>query len=570
MKTQAFGIFEGGGAKGLAHAGALKAAENKFEYIGVAGTSAGAIIAALIACRYEADEIYSKGNPSGLFSADLTKLLDPGEWQSISKVRREFLKSGGIRTTKIARRRKLAVWLICCICIAVFVTSLLLGGLALYSLGSLAVFLLLLLLCSQKSRSTTADLSLLFMQWIQFHIRALRYWKLIRTVTKNHGILTTQIFHTWLNDVLGEKLRQHDPAFQPSGNDGCVTFADLPIPLKIIACDFKNRKMRVFQSPQDDQISVADAVCASMSIPVAFVPKEIENELYVDGGIMSNFPAWVFDTERKTAPRLTPTIGFRLIDGRVSSAGTEDRRFLQHMSDVSYSAFFGDNTLETRNVSTLHELKLRVKLDLLDFDANKDEKDAVYDAAYRDAKDCLSEKVHRPPDARMAQILKIVEQAVRRELNHEGHLRISILLPTDINHLQVVYSINMNNEFDCDDRLVLGKHQGCCGKCWESVDIIVCDLEDAKTTFASKWNMDKYQQRLVRETLKSLCSVPILSQKEPLDTLEGKRGAFLGVMSLDSDDDMVDKFRETASQPQNILVECAAVLATRLQDGVWA
>ena len=48
-----FGIFEGGGAKGLAHVGALKAAEERqVRFRGVAGTSAGSIIAGLIAVGY--------------------------------------------------------------------------------------------------------------------------------------------------------------------------------------------------------------------------------------------------------------------------------------------------------------------------------------------------------------------------------------------------------------------------------------------------------------------------------------------------------------------------------------
>ena len=46
----AFGIFEGGGVKGLAHIGALAAAQQRgVNFTGVAGTSAGAIVAALIA-----------------------------------------------------------------------------------------------------------------------------------------------------------------------------------------------------------------------------------------------------------------------------------------------------------------------------------------------------------------------------------------------------------------------------------------------------------------------------------------------------------------------------------------
>lgn len=50
----------GGGIKGVAHIGALKAFEEeniKFEY--VSGTSSGSIVATLFACGYTADEIYN-------------------------------------------------------------------------------------------------------------------------------------------------------------------------------------------------------------------------------------------------------------------------------------------------------------------------------------------------------------------------------------------------------------------------------------------------------------------------------------------------------------------------------
>jgi NTE family protein len=49
--VKAYGVFEGGGARGYAHVGALLAAEARgIEFVAVAGTSIGAGIAALIAC----------------------------------------------------------------------------------------------------------------------------------------------------------------------------------------------------------------------------------------------------------------------------------------------------------------------------------------------------------------------------------------------------------------------------------------------------------------------------------------------------------------------------------------
>ncbi len=55
----AFLVFEGGGAKAIAHIGSLAAVEStsEIEIIGAAGTSAGSIIAALVAAGYSSEEL---------------------------------------------------------------------------------------------------------------------------------------------------------------------------------------------------------------------------------------------------------------------------------------------------------------------------------------------------------------------------------------------------------------------------------------------------------------------------------------------------------------------------------
>jgi predicted acylesterase/phospholipase RssA len=62
----AYGIFQGGGAKGYAHVGALKAAEERdIRFTRLAGTSAGAIVASLVAAGYSADELLDPSRPEG-------------------------------------------------------------------------------------------------------------------------------------------------------------------------------------------------------------------------------------------------------------------------------------------------------------------------------------------------------------------------------------------------------------------------------------------------------------------------------------------------------------------------
>jgi hypothetical protein len=53
--------FQGGGAKGIAHIGGLAAVNgSSIEIAGVAGTSAGAIVAALVAAGYSAKDIFDR------------------------------------------------------------------------------------------------------------------------------------------------------------------------------------------------------------------------------------------------------------------------------------------------------------------------------------------------------------------------------------------------------------------------------------------------------------------------------------------------------------------------------
>ena len=59
MKTDA--VFEGGGVKGIGLVGAVSIIESAgYEFENLAGTSAGAIVASLLAVDYKADEIKSE------------------------------------------------------------------------------------------------------------------------------------------------------------------------------------------------------------------------------------------------------------------------------------------------------------------------------------------------------------------------------------------------------------------------------------------------------------------------------------------------------------------------------
>lgn len=65
-----------------------------------------------------------------------------------------------------------------------------------------------------------------------------------------------------------------------------VDFKDLPIPFLCIATNMLNGEAKVL-----DKGVVSKALRASMAIPILFDPVRIDNDLYADGGLVSNFPA---------------------------------------------------------------------------------------------------------------------------------------------------------------------------------------------------------------------------------------------------------------------------------------
>lgn len=209
-------VFSGGGVKAFAFLGALESINHKgFHIERVAGTSAGSIIASLLAANYTVDEI------NDMFKKiNLKKFLDPP-----------------LLTEKIP-----------------------------------------------------------FSKWILLYFRM--------------GLYKGDLFEHWLHKVLKAK--------------GIETFQDIKKGyLKIVVSDISEGKLVVI--PDDLEriyridpniFKVATAVRMSASFPYFFMPKTIFHQMdkksyIVDGGLLSNFPLWVFRENNQDA---RPVLGLTLSD----------------------------------------------------------------------------------------------------------------------------------------------------------------------------------------------------------------------------------------------------------------
>ena len=120
------------------------------------------------------------------------------------------------------------------------------------------------------------------------HKKALR--EDIEYLANNRGIFSSERIRDWLDGVFAGQC-----------------FKDIGIEdLRIVAADTRRRRYSVYTKGGNPTMPIAEAVHASASIPIFFQPFRRGNSAIVDGGILSNFPAFLF------AKATYPTIGFRL------------------------------------------------------------------------------------------------------------------------------------------------------------------------------------------------------------------------------------------------------------------
>jgi NTE family protein len=138
------------------------------------------------------------------------------------------------------------------------------------------------------------------------------------SVLKDQGIYEGNEFLGWMRSLLADKGKRR------FGDLVMPEFAEEPryrYKLQAIASDVTDRRLLVL--PRDapkigiddpDDMEIALAVRMSMSIPIFFEPVRQQTPngeyLIVDGGMLSNFPVWLFDSE---GPPDWPTFGLKLV-----------------------------------------------------------------------------------------------------------------------------------------------------------------------------------------------------------------------------------------------------------------
>jgi NTE family protein len=177
---------------------------------------------------------------------------------------------------------------------------------------------------------------------------------------KSRGIHSGTFFLNWMRERLKAKgitkfgqLRNAPPSNE-----------NRRYSLQVIASDLTARSMLVL--PRDaarigidpDELEIAEAVRMSMSIPIFFEPVVIKqprprpDHVIVDGGLLSNYPIWLFDSPGDTPPQF-PTFGMLLVapgqDAPLLPASAQDAELAPVGSGVEFLKAIGETMMQAHD-----------------------------------------------------------------------------------------------------------------------------------------------------------------------------------------------------------------------------
>lgn len=509
-----FAIFEGGGAKGVAHVGALEAIKaNGLEIIGVAGTSAGALAAVLAAIGLEASDIMDREDPQKhiLSPKRPIDILGAADWKRMTRLRKRngWLKVGAAN---------LGVW-----------------GAAIAS-----------------PRNT----------------------KTIHSIAQNSGLFSTDEIRAFVDQVIRDrlahikkvgKLRRRVPAK--------ITFKSLEgwptvVPLKIVATDVDEGTLELFDAENTPDVVVAEAVAASISIPIAFRPALIPSYRpgrFADGGMVSNLPIWVFAEDKLAHERTyfqdppVPTVGFRLDPPNKPDKNAKWSNRLQaflagdlldYSGKLVQATLAGSQGTALRFLEDITVITLKTDLDTFDFDLKWRDYSNARERAFGQANRHLQFLLRAKPD-RINKVLDDIRSDTLKALNRiraaNGQpklrkLRISLMEPSGHRSLRITASVGMEN--DADDRLLLDRRGQGVARAFRSRDMLSLRFTRRPHLRHIEY-MTKYERALVRTTVKTAMCVPIFKDPNDWNKVRERRKEPHGVLAIDSDVDLASEFQDS-------------------------
>ncbi|MFT6111469.1 MAG: NTE family protein [Bacteroidia bacterium] len=189
-------------------------------------------------------------------------------------------------------------------------------------------------------------------------------------LTKKYGLYRGEKLLKWVQEIIHQKTGNKNLTFADLENQGYKT-------LKVFASDLNTTSLAEFSYDKTPNVKIAESIRASMSIPLffdawKFPDEQPNNHIYVDGGVLYNYPITAFGD-------LDKTLGF-FIDINEADEGLDFNdvsSYLKHLFRTVLNAqdvdFF--KTLESDKTTVIIKNK---GISITNFNLTKEQKDILY------------------------------------------------------------------------------------------------------------------------------------------------------------------------------------------------
>ncbi len=420
-------------------------------------------------------------------------------------------------------------------------------------------------------------------RWLARICLSIEIFFLNRWAFNKKGILQAEGFVEKIDQLLRASPLLRDEPGLPAGRK--LTFRDVRErqpkvgPLFLMITDVSKQGLKIVSSVDDDSLDlpIALAVRASASFPIFFQPVRLNDEhpCCIDGGVISNVPTWVFSRAfrgrlrnatsqfpgeaellRSLAALPWHHVSLRLASDDPPGYPDSGTKFLfalwkllsgvgrAHIEDT-ISAFVAAKRFVVRPLATPGAAKPAVG-DVLDFNAlsDPDKVKQLFDAGRRAAQAAIIPAKFKIPDATL--VLPILEELVEKAtlvlrpyLVPNSLVRANVFLPWTAEVMRIAYAVNMTGHPDAAIEIAQGR--GVTSLCYLYQEPILANLRDNLLDVAPDLSFQPFAPKASPDRT-WLLSVPIL---DPLD-LEPRRpdasrgleadadGPIYGVLNIDA------------------------------------
>lgn len=220
------------------------------------------------------------------------------------------------------------------------------------------------------------------------------------------GIYEGKFFEGWMRELLeAKKITRFGQLVDEEAEEEKNHYR-----LRVIVSDVTHRRMLVLPNDAEhlgihpDELDIAYAVRMSMSIPIFFEPvvhrnpSTREEHVIVDGGMLSNFPVWLFDREGRD-PRW-PTFGLLLVEPDPKTAighrlpgeehGVKEGSLVDFFKSLASTMMEAHDRLYLEKATFARTIPIpTLGVRTTEFDITPDRVRALYDSGHQAASDFL-------------------------------------------------------------------------------------------------------------------------------------------------------------------------------------